>query len=473
MALARGEIDPGLERVQAALAVVGSPQEALAGRALHIAGTNGKGSVCALCFAVLKSVGLSVGMFTSPHLLEPADAVALACDGEDRPLGADEWSNTCEEVAQSCGPGLSLTVFELQVVSAMVVFERRNLDVVIIEVGMGGRDDATNVLVNPAVCAITSIAMDHERFLGPSLEDIARHKAGIFQEGRPAIVATADMSESVLAAIEECAESVGAAPLRWLSPAMRCSDEPQDTGQSVQYMQVEGLSATLAVPCLGSFQLSNVAVAVAMLHELRTQGLAMTSRDATLDEDLLDDEAIASGIRAARWPGRLQWLDTGMWGRVLLDGAHNVAAARHLASYVAELRGGGRPITWLCAFSAGKDVRGILDSLLVDRDAVFAVPFSRVEGMPWVRHEDPEAVCAAAQLPSGPQLRCCHAFESLSEALDEASATSVGAQIVVCGSLYLAADLLRLLARKAVEVEAADTEGGPLPEPQDPSASAA
>ncbi|CAE7236829.1 FOL3 [Symbiodinium necroappetens] len=177
----RGEIDPGLGRVLAALDRLGSPQQSLKGRVLHVAGTNGKGSVCAMLFSALRQAKLRVAMFTSPHLVEPSDAFRLAEDGEDKDFPKEQLSSLQDEIVELCRPAeqaadartLSLTTFELQVVMALTLFARQQVDVAIVEVGMGGRDDATNVLIEPAACAISSIAMDHEKFLGSTREEIA------------------------------------------------------------------------------------------------------------------------------------------------------------------------------------------------------------------------------------------------------------------------------------------------------------
>eukprot|EP00439_Symbiodinium_sp_Y106_P012484 s1384_g1.t2 len=211
----RGEIDPGLGRVLSALDKLGSPQHSLKGRVLHVAGTNGKGSVCAMLFSALRQAKLRVAMFTSPHLVEPSDAFRLAEDGQDQDFPNEQLSSLQDEIVELCRPAeeadartLSLTSFELQVVMALTLFARRQVDVAILEVGMGGRDDATNVLIEPAACAISSIAMDHEKFLGSTREEIAGHKAGIFQANRPALVATSGMSQSVKKVIADCAEAV-------------------------------------------------------------------------------------------------------------------------------------------------------------------------------------------------------------------------------------------------------------------------
>eukprot|EP00439_Symbiodinium_sp_Y106_P004938 s1384_g1.t1 len=257
----RGEIDPGLGRVLSALDKLGSPQHSLKGRVLHVAGTNGKGSVCAMLFSALRQAKLRVAMFTSPHLVEPSDAFRLAEDGQDQDFPNEQLSSLQDEIVELCRPAeeadartLSLTSFELQVVMALTLFARRQVDVAILEVGMGGRDDATNVLIEPAACAISSIAMDHEKFLGSTREEIAGHKAGIFQANRPALVATSGMSQSVKKVIADCAEAVHSLPVTWVEPAEVAAPTSEEAGEmisEVQVLRVRGFSEELRLPLLG------------------------------------------------------------------------------------------------------------------------------------------------------------------------------------------------------------------------------
>jgi dihydrofolate synthase/folylpolyglutamate synthase len=155
----RGRIDLGLARVRRALGAVGAPQRALAGRVLHVAGTNGKGSVCAMAFAALRQAGLSAGLFSSPFLVEPLDAVRLARRGVERGPDPAQWAVLQAELA-AAEP--ELTSFELQAATALLLFAREGVDAAVVEVGLGGAEDATNVLERPAACAVTSIARDHE-----------------------------------------------------------------------------------------------------------------------------------------------------------------------------------------------------------------------------------------------------------------------------------------------------------------------
>eukprot|EP00435_Cladocopium_sp_Y103_P066085 s90_g28.t1 len=452
----RGEIDPGTSRVTAALNRVGKPQVALRGRCLHVAGTNGKGSVCAMMFAVCKHAGFRVGMLTSPHLLEPLDAIYLAGSGKNLPIEPKMWRMLEDEVQKACcigagyaseSAGVALTIFELQVVTALLFFAQQQVDVAIIEVGMGGRDDATNVLLEPAACCITSIALDHEKFLGPTHEEIAKHKAGIFQRGRPAFVATNGMSESVQQVIAEIARSVGA-PLCWIPPAdLGPSQDDHGTRPVAQFLKVHGFSHVLQVPLLGDYQRSNAALALALLLELRSSKLPLKSRPEILDDSQLDDITIVEGLKATMWPGRLDWRKLEDGRMILLDGAHNPHAAKELGSYVAHFVRPNQPVQWVIALSSGKDAKGILQELLQDEDSLIAVSFSKVEAMPWVRPESTSELVKLAR-EVRPTIRAKEAAtfqEAIGEEIEDPA--SVKPQIVICGSLYLVADVIATIQK--------------------------
>lgn len=409
-----------------------------------------------MLFSALRQAKLRVAMFTSPHLVEPSDAFRLAEDGEDKDCPKEQLSSLQDEIVELCRPAeqaadartLSLTTFELQVVMALTLFARQQVDVAIVEVGMGGRDDATNVLIEPAACAISSIAMDHEKFLGSTREEIAGHKAGIFQTNRPAFVATSGMSQSVKKVIDDCAQAVSSLPVTWVEPAEAAARTAEEAGEiiaEVQVLRVRGFKEELRLPLLGDYQRSNAALALAMLLELRCQQLQLRSREQVLDVSLLSDSTIAAGMAATKWAGRLEWLQLAGAGRVLLDGAHNPHAAEALGGYVdAAVRPHGRPVSWVIALSAGKDAEAILRELLrSDQDAVYAVGFSSVEGMPWVQAQAPDEILTSIRSVR-PHLRRVQACLDLPAALEAVKMDSVATQIVICGSLYLVADCVRL-----------------------------
>ena len=298
----------------------------------------------------------------------------IAVDGAA--LGADEFDAVVGEVERAAG-GAALTSFELLTAAALLRFSR-SVDVAVVEVGVGGLRDATNVIERPAVSVITSVALDHSDLLGDTLPAIAREKAGIVKRGCPAVIGPLDPSPT--AEIAAWAERVAASEVRWVTPA---TPHPAKQG----WAQHAQLDFPLVLP--GEFQLSNSAVALEALRVLQTQPSIGCS-----------ERAIVEGMRAVRWPGRLEWSD---WptppsdgrreepepqpepqprGRlpVLLDGAHNPAAASALRAYVdGELgcgaRHGGAPLVWVIAISQGKDVAGLLRLLLREGDSAIFVPF--------------------------------------------------------------------------------------------------
>ena len=508
----RPALDLGLSRVARALAALGHPEASFA--AVHVAGTNGKGSVCALVEAALRAARppLRVGRFVSPFLCEPRDAVWVG----GAPVGAAEWDAalarvmlaaagvggaTSSALAAAAAAGAAateetLTTFELWTAAAFLLFREARVDVAVVEVGVGGRGDATNVLPTPAVAVITNVGMDHVELLGPSLADIAAHKAGIIKAPREgatsggaavAVLAPGQAPEAA-AIVRQCAAEVGAEllearALAWLEgadggsgarsgaadlPYSRLAVEqpasPAATADAAAPLQ-------LRMPLRGSFQLLNGGAALAALRALQA--------DPRRRFAALTDEAIATGFATAAWPGRLEVLrlrvaaaasdaaapsapaaggggggaaadgGSGSGGTlvsVLVDGGHNENALPFVREAIDELlasRSGAGIVHFVYACSASRPLSAALRLLLRPGDRLTAVPFSPPEGMAWVRAHAPEAVVAVAAGLLGPAGRA-RAAASLAEALpDLAAAERDGCLCVVCGSLYLVADLYR------------------------------
>lgn len=304
-----------------------------------------------------------------------------------------------------------LTNFEMLTAAAYLTFSR-SVDVAVVEVGVGGLRDATNIIMQPAVSVITSVAMDHSDLLGETVADIAKEKAGILKPGCPAVIGTVDAVAAEQ--ISEYAHHIGAGELIWSSPAT-ATTAPK-TGESHHHHPHKwALHGGLKYPLMlgGDYQLSNSAVAIDALHLLRTQAVATAGQTGAgiTGNIACSDGAIAAGMRSVQWPGRLQWSkwpvavatngdsdctsirkgtrDSKAPGPVLLDGAHNPAAAEALSRYVDEevrqgiaepkpipLTGNRHPIVWVIALSKGKDARSLLSTLLRDGDSVVFVPFS-------------------------------------------------------------------------------------------------
>lgn len=370
-------INLGLSRVRALLERLGNPQDGL--KVFHVAGTNGKGSVCTYLEAALARSGRLTGKFTSPHLVHPSDAIAIG----QQPLDPREYADVLARVTSAAQSArIAATEFELQTAAAFTAFAQRKVDVGVVEVGLGGQDDATNVLAPASVlCAVlTHISLDHEAYLGSTLRSVAQHKAGIIKAGRP-VVADGFNSAEVLEVVREVA-AANHAPL--------------------------ALSAA-TVATGGDVRARNMAVASLALAEVYD----------------LPASLVSSAMQAAVWPGRLQWLGP----ELLLDGAHNVAGARQLREYL-DTVAPRRPVRFVVAFS--KPCAPILAELVRAHDSVVATAFHAVEGMPWIQSVSPTEIVAAARalaadVQSAPSLAELPPFEGLT---------------VVCGSLYLVGEFL-------------------------------
>ena len=403
-------IDLGLARVGRLLQ--NTPQT---WKAIHVAGTNGKGSICAYLSAVLSASGLSCARFTSPHLVDRWDCITI----NEKPVSESVFQDAESLVKQRDRDGrIGATEFELLTATAFEIFNRQNVDVGVIEVGLGGRLDATNVLKQKSVTVLAKIGLDHQSFLGNTLEEIALQKAGIMRPHVPCVVDGSN-DVSVLRAIE---------------------DHAREVGTTVQYPDTHGIAAAQSGggAHLEPHQIQNLACAHLAFR------LACPDRDHSLTR-FLD---IATRVV---WPGRLQRLDmqkvTGRQREVLLDGAHNTQSAEVLAAYVQKhLRTHpDLPVTWVLAASQGKDMDGILSLLLKPQDKVVAVRFGPVDGMPWVRAAEPSELLAVAGR-HGVDVALMHdARDDVRAALCWASDKAGDKPVVVAGSLYLVSSVLRLL----------------------------
>ena len=396
----------GLERVQALLDVLGNPEREA--RGALVAGTNGKGSTSAFLESILRAGGLRTGMMPSPHLKSYTERVQL--DGE--PISQTDFAAAVEDlepalaaVTRRLGPP---TEFELLTGLAIWWLAPRT-DRLVVEVGMGGRLDATNVL-DPGVAIITNVDLDHQRYLGETVEQIATEKAGIIKPGSVVVTGAAG---GALRVIEERAAEVGAARLWRLGREIRC--EGRWLGWEGSTLSVEGPGfsvSDLPVPLLGSWQPVNAALAVAAVHAMG---------DA-------DPAAIGRGLAEARWPGRLQPVGTD----VLLDGGHNPAGLRVLVPDVRRLAG-DRPIAVVLGIMADKETGPMLHEL---------------------RALEPVAVVATAAASAGARAMTsellaeawgpgAEAVLPASAALDRArDLAGDGGLTLVCGSLYLVGELL-------------------------------
>ena len=386
-------------------------------RAIHVAGTNGKGSVCAYVSAMLHAGKIKCGRFTSPHLIDRWDCITI----DEEPVHEDLFREVEGVVkARDYNEGIKASEFELLTATAFEIFNREKIEIGVVEVGMGGRHDATNVIDNPSVTVITKIGLDHQSFLGRTLEHIAYQKAGIMKNGVPCIVDGSN-SPSVIEVLRKSAKEIGAASINLA---------PQD------YELEEQVWSIIPKDHFEEHQQMNIYLAVGAVQQ-------MLSREYTF----LDLRSLLPSIQETIWPGRLQRMSIdSLVGReyaILLDGAHNTQSAKVLGSYVdRKLRKDEHPVTWVVAMSKGKDVYEVLSRFLRPKDIIITVGFSPVDGMPWVSSETVEDILHEARRLNVSDLSQ-KGPEGIVDALRLATVVAKGGPLVVAGSLYLVSDVLR------------------------------
>ena len=406
----------GLERIAALLARLGHPERSLP-PVLHVAGTNGKGSTCAFLRAALQAAGLKVHAYTSPHLVRFNERIRLA----GRLIDDEALAAMLAEVFEAAG-AMELSFFEATTAAAFLAFSRAPADACVVEVGLGGRLDATNVIEQPAVCGIAQLGHDHHFFLGDTLEQIAAEKAGIAKAGVPLV--TLAYPEPLEAVIRDRAEAAGAV---WLPRGRAWHAEPRDG--RLYYGDCDG-SLVLPLPRLaGAHQAVNAALAVAMLrHQTRLA---------------VPEAALRAAMGWAEWPARLQLLSPGPVRALLpndaelwLDGAHNPAAARAAADHFRGAIPAGRPFHLIFGLLANKDAPGVLQPFRGRDMTVHTVP------VPGHEHHSPEALAAAAReagLAARPAASVDDALRWIGRHADRGQPPVV----LIMGSLYLAGVVLK------------------------------
>lgn len=392
----------GLERIHQILEKLDNPHKQVP--IIHVAGTNGKGSVCAYLSSVLTEAGYRVGRYTSPHLIDSTERICI----NQKPISRRELQQYLKRVIATTKNLTEIpTKFEKFTAAAWLYFAEQKTDIAVIETGLGGRLDATNVCETPLASVITSISLDHWQILGPTVADIAGEKAGILKAKCPAVIG--ELPESARIVVEKRIQELDC-PATWVKPAI-------DLGQGFAEYQLNqnAVKIKYQLPLLGNFQLMNSAIAIATLQTLQQQGWQISPT------------AIENGIAKTQWPGRLQrttWKNR----NILIDGAHNPAAAIALREYVDRLNNHPSPINWVIGILATKDCDDILKALLKKGDRLYLVP------VPDPNSSSPAELAALAQIIC-PELTLCQAFPDLTTALDAAVA---GDNLtILCGSLYL------------------------------------
>jgi len=414
------EIDLSLDRLLPLLEKLGEPQERL-GTVFHIAGTNGKGSVTAFLRAMLEASGRTVHAYTSPHLVSFHERIRLGAPGGGRYVDEPLLSRTLLEI-EAVNDGAPITHFEITTAAALKLFADHPAEVTLLEVGLGGRFDATNVIRSPEASIITSISLDHEKFLGSTLEAIAREKAGIIKRGRPVI--SSPQLEPVLQVIEERAARLGA-PLfignqDWIAHAER--------GRLV-FQDEDGLLDLPAPRLPGRHQFVNAGAAIAAL---RRSGLG------------IETAAIEHGLSHVDWPARMQRLAGGRLAdlapegaEIWLDGGHNPGAGAVIAEAFADLEERvPRPLYLIAGMLLTKDPVGFFKPFAGLASHVFTVPIESSDA-----GRSPVELAAAAReagLEAEPTESVAAALERLKRMLPPGAVP----RILICGSLYLAGTAL-------------------------------
>jgi dihydrofolate synthase/folylpolyglutamate synthase len=401
-------IDLSLERLQRLLAALDHPERKLP-PVVHVAGTNGKGSTCAFLRAIGEAAGQRVHVYSSPHLVRFHERIRLAGT-----LVAEAELIAALEDVEAANAGLPITVFEVTTAVALVLFSRVPADMLVLEVGLGGRFDATNVVDRPAACAIASISMDHMDFLGDSLTAIAGEKAGILKPGIPA--ATGHQPPEALQVLLAEADSLGA-PL-----AVRDRDwRMETTSEGLRFTDSHG-SLDLPRPALpGPHQADNAGIAIAALRGWNPPWLT--------------PEAIAAGLATATWPARLQQLHGALAGllppgwELWLDGGHNAGAGQALAAHLPAWA--DRPRHLLVGMKQGKASEAFLQPLLPLADSLWAVA---EPGQHLAMPVEDIRAASGGTARIGPHV---------ADALRALAAEATPGRVLICGSLYLAGEVLK------------------------------
>jgi dihydrofolate synthase/folylpolyglutamate synthase len=418
LALHPKRIDLSLDRVWRILDALGHPERRLP-PVIHVAGTNGKGSTVAFMRAMLEAAGKSVHVYTSPNLVRVNERFRLGRAGGGVLVSDDELGATLAECERKNGDN-PITVFEIETVAGLVLFSRHPADVLLLEVGLGGRLDATNVVERPLASVVTPVSIDHIDFLGDTLEKIATEKAAILRRGVPAVISR--QTEGPLAVLAARAEEVGAPPhiagQDWVAG--------EERGRLV-YQDSDGLLDLPPPRLFGRHQFDNAGTAIAAL---RAAGLKLPA------------SAFEQGVVAVDWPARMQRLAAGSLppragagSELWLDGGHNADGGRIIAGALADLEERvSRPLVLIVGMLSTKDAEGFLRNFAGLARALIAVPIGQEKTIP------PDVLAAAARRVG----ITAQTAASVEDALDMVRALAVEPppRVLITGSLYLAGAVL-------------------------------
>ncbi len=414
----KAEIRFGLERIKQALAILGDPQNNLP-PTIHIAGTNGKGSVAAFLREMGEAADLSVHVFTSPHLIRVNERIRLA----GRLVANDELITALERVEDT---GIDLTYFEALTAAAFLLFSQVTADLCIIETGAGGEHDSTNVMAKPEACIITSIGRDHEKLFGFSdITSIARTKAGIMRSGVPVVVAEQQENDAVQSLLEAAKDRNADVIL-----AERDWQDGLDDNAFVFRDEDEQVNAPW-LGLAGQHQRMNAGAACAALRQLNLPNVTAVT--------------MAIGLREASWPARMQTLKSGplqqaIRSRIIVDGAHNPAAAKAVAESISvQIEAGEEKPAMLMAMQNNKDADKIIGAFAPVVSSFVMTSLPADAGQEGGSSADPNELMKIAEMHKAK----AQSASSLTAALTELAKLNSDT-VYICGSLYLAGAILTL-----------------------------
>ena len=415
--LNRFGVQPGLERIKALCAELGNPQNEL--KCIHVAGTNGKGSTCTIIASVLRAAGYNVGLYTSPYVVEFRERIRL--NGDFIPKNA--LCRVTEQVSDAARRlnerGIFPTEFEAVTAAAFLFYAHSGCDVVVLETGLGGRFDATNIIEKPVVSVITSVSLDHTAVLGDTVGKIAWEKAGIIKYNRP-VITIAGQPYDAAQVIKKCSEENNSEII-----FVEKEDMFENVSETLSGSDVTYRGNRLHIPFGGAHQRENLSLCLACFDVLRKNGFDIS------------DSAVQNGTASAFIPARTEIMHRDPL--VILDGSHNVSSTAALAAFLKEFLPDGKAVAVL-GMMADKDMSSSLKNLLPYFSHVIAT-----------KPSNPRAVDAEkfASLVRGGGCEST-AVEKPCEAVDRAFDLALELQepIVVCGSLYLAADVREYMKKE-------------------------
>jgi dihydrofolate synthase / folylpolyglutamate synthase len=415
-------IELSLDRLHKLLAKLGDPHKRM-GPVVHVAGTNGKGSVCAYLAAMASAAGLRAHWYSSPHLVSFHERIRLASNPAlPRPISERQLVDTLTRVERT-NAGDPITFFEITTAAAFLAFAEHPADLVILEVGLGGRFDATNVIDKPLACVITPISIDHAEYLGDTLAKIAGEKAGILKRGVKAVIAS--QPDEALDTIRTVAQRVGA--------PLILTGEDFDAFEQRGRLVFQNAAALLDLPkpvLIGRHQIANAGTAIAAALEIPGMSKA----------------AIEQGLTTVQWPARMQRLTGGALSALVpspselwLDGGHNPAGGQALAQTLADLEErASKPLIMIVGMMGAKDAAGFLAPFATLARQVIAVPVPAT-------HEAPMQPALLANAAASLGL-LASTVASVADAIALANRSPHPKRVLICGSLYLAGHVLALEA---------------------------